>query len=128
MKRSLILIGIGFSILLSSSLAMARGNKTALSGTWNCVSHGHTQGDMKFILHLQQSKEVVDGSIESPLGATQISSGALRKSELELHFDMPQGSYTLMGHLEKGGKIVGAWSLDSDKGSWEGTKQDEPSH
>jgi len=126
MKRSSILIGICLAVFLLASLGMAKDKKGGLTGTWSCTSHGGPQGDMAFTLTLQQSKELVDGSINSPLGATQISSGALRKSELELHFDLPQGSYTLMGHLEKGGKIVGAWSLDSDKGSWEGTKLDNP--
>ena len=127
MKRSLILIGICLTLLFAASLGMTKDRKTSLSGTWDCVAHGGAQGDMAFTLYLQQSKEVVDGSIRSPLGGTQISSGAIRKSELELHFDLPQGSYTLMGRLEKGGKIVGAWSLDSDKGDWEGTKHDEGS-
>ena len=126
MKRSLILIGICLTVLLAATLGTAKDKKGGLSGTWTCTAHGGPQGDMAFTLYLQQSKEVVDGSINSPLGVTQISSGALRKSELELHFDLPQGSYTLMGHLEKGGKIIGGWSLDSEKGSWEGTKQDTP--
>ncbi len=123
MKRVLILIGICLTVLLAASWGMAKDKKMGLSGTWSCVAHGGAQGDMAFTLSLQQSKELVDGSITSPLGATQISSGALRRNELELHFDLPQGSYTLMGRLEKG-KITGAWSLDTDKGSWEGTKQD----
>jgi hypothetical protein len=126
MKRTFILVGICLAVLMALSLGMAKDKKGGLSGTWSCVAHGGAQGDMAFTLTLQQSRELVDGSINSPLGATQISSGALRKSELELHFDMPQGSYTLMGRLEKGGKIVGGWSLDSEKGSWEGTKQDTP--
>jgi len=115
------------TLLFAASVGTSKDRKTSLSGTWDCVAHGSPQGDMAFTLYLQQSKEVVDGSIRSPLGGTQISSGAIRKNELELHFDMPQGSYTLMGRLEKGGKIVGGWSLDSDKGSWEGTKHDEGS-
>jgi hypothetical protein len=127
MKRSLILVGICLTVLFTASVGTAKDRKTSLSGTWECVAHGGPQGDMAFTLYLQQSKEVVDGSIRSPLGGTQISSGAIRKNELELHFDLPQGSYTLMGRLEKGGKIVGAWSLESDKGAWEGTKHDEGS-
>jgi hypothetical protein len=127
MKGSLILIGICLTVLFTVSVGMTKDRKTSLSGTWDCVAHGGPQGDMAFTLYLQQSKEVVDGSITSPLGGTQVSSGALRKNELELHFDLPQGSYTLMGRLEKGGKIVGAWSLESEKGSWEGTKHDEGS-
>ncbi len=123
MKFKLVLIGISLAFLLGATILAAKDHKTSLSGTWDCVAHGGAQGDMKFTLVLQQSKELVDGSIASPLGATQISSGALRRNELELHFDMPQGNYTLMARLEKG-KLTGAWSLESDKGSWEGTKRD----
>ena len=126
MKRTLILIGMGLTVLFAAGPGMPKDHKTALSGTWDCVAHGGPQGDMAFTLYLQQSKEVVDGSIASPLGGTQVSSGALRKNELELHFDLPQGSYTLMGRLEKR-KIVGAWSLETEKGSWEGTKHDAAS-
>jgi hypothetical protein len=107
---------------LTCASASARGHKEALTGTWDCVSHGGAQGDMKFTLYLEQSKEVVDGKIKSPLGATDVTAGALRKNDLELHFDLPQGSYTLMGHLGKDGTITGGWSLDSDKGTWEATK------
>jgi hypothetical protein len=123
MKWKLIVLSVCSAVLLSTGISAAKEHKTSLSGTWDCVAHGGSQGDMNFTLTLQQSKEMVDGSINSPLGATQITSGALRKNELELHFDLPQGSYTLMGKLEKG-QITGAWSLDSDKGSWEGTKHE----
>ena len=77
MKRFLILIGICMTLLFAASLGTAKDRKTTLSGTWDCVAHGGAQGDMAFTLYLQQSKEVVDGSIRSPLGGTQISSGAL---------------------------------------------------
>jgi hypothetical protein len=126
MKRSLILAGIVLAVIGVCGQGIARDHKTSLTGTWDCVAHGGPKGDMAFTLYLQQSKEIVDGSIASPLGGTQVSSGALRKNELELHFDLPQGSYTLMARLEKG-KLTGAWSLDSDKGSWEGTKHETDS-
>ena len=125
MKRNLITVGIVLTVLLGAGLAAAREKKVALSGTWDCQAHGGPQGDMAFTLYLQQNKETVDGNISSPLGATQISSGTIRKNQLELHFDMPQGGYTLMGKFEKG-KLSGAWSLDSDKGQWEGNKHGAP--
>jgi hypothetical protein len=124
MKRNIICGVMGLAVIFSASLGLARERKVALSGTWDCQAHGGPQGDMAFTLYLQLSKENVDGNISSPLGATQITSGTFRKNQLELHFDMPQGSYTLMGKLEKG-KLSGAWSLDTDKGVWEGTKHGE---
>jgi len=77
---------------------------------------------MAFTLFLQQSKENVDGSISSPIGGTQISSGTFKRNILEIHLDTPQGAYVLMGKFEKG-KLSGTWSSDSDKGIWEGKKQ-----
>ena len=123
MKRYLISIGI--ISLLGASLALARGHKGGLTGTWDCHGHGGTLGEITFTLFLQASGETVDGSITSPMGATQVSSGTIRHNQVELHFDMPQGSYVLVGKFEKG-QLSGAWSLDSDKGVWEGVKHVYP--
>ena len=122
MKRYLISIGI--ISLLGASLALARGHKGGLTGTWDCHGHGGTLGEITFTLFLQATGETVDGSITSPMGATQVSSGTIRHNQVELHFDMPQGSYVLVGKFEKG-QLSGAWSLDSDKGVWEGVKHVE---
>jgi hypothetical protein len=119
MKRYLICVGI--ISLLAASLALARGHKGGLNGTWDCRGHGGALGEITFTLFLQASGETVDGSITSPMGATQVSSGTIRHNQVELHFDMPQGSYVLVGKFEKG-QLSGAWSLDSDKGVWEGVK------
>ena len=119
MKRMFICSLMALTVF--ASLATAKEKKVSLTGTWDCQAHGGPQGDMAFTLYLQVNKETVDGNISSPLGATQITSGTFRKNQLELHFDMPQGSYTLMGKLEKG-QLSGAWSLDIDKGVWEGSK------
>jgi hypothetical protein len=121
MKRNFVLIGICLALLFATSLAMGKERKGGLTGTWDCQAHGGPQGDMAFTLYLKVNNETVDGSISSPLGATQITSGTLHRYQVELHFDLPQGSYTLMGKMEKG-KLSGGWSLESDKGLWEGTK------
>ena len=122
MKRNLIYIGICLTVLFTASLGMGKDRKGNLTGTWDCKAHGGALGDMAFTLYLQENKETVDGSIASPMGSTQITSGTLRHFQVEFHFDLPQGSYTLMGKLAKG-KLWGGWSLDSDKGLWEGTKR-----
>jgi hypothetical protein len=121
MKRNLIHIGIGITLLFAASLARAKEKGGPLTGTWDCQSHGGTQGDMAFTLYLQQNRENVDGSIASPIGGTQISSGTFRRNILEIHVDTPQGSYTLMAKFQKG-KLSGNWSLDSDKGIWDAQK------
>ncbi len=121
MKRKLIYGGIGITVLLAASLAMARDKKGPMTGTWDCQSHGGSQGDVTFTLMLTQNGETVDGSISSPMGGTQISSGTFKKNMLEIHLDTPQGNYTLMAKFNKG-TLSGTWSSDSDKGSWEGKK------
>ena len=122
MKRNLIYIGICLTVLCAASMAMAKDKKGPMTGTWDCQAHGGSQGDKAFTLFLQQNKETVDGSISSPIGGTEISSGTFKRNMLEIHLDTPQGNYTLMGKFEKG-KLSGTWSSDNDKGVWEGKKQ-----
>jgi hypothetical protein len=122
MKRKLIYVSIGLALVLAASLAMAKDGKNPLTGTWACQAHGGSQGDMAFTLYLQQNKETVDGSINSPIGSTQLSSGTFRRKMLEIHLDTPQGNYTLMGKFYKG-TLSGDWSSDNEKGTWQGKKQ-----
>jgi len=121
MKRKLIYVGIGITVLLAASLAIAKDKKGPMSGTWDCQSHGGSQGDVTFTLFLTQNGETVDGNISSPMGGTQISSGTFKKNMLEIHLDTPQGNYTLMAKFNKG-TLSGTWSSDNDKGNWEGKK------
>ena len=124
MLRKSVCYGLFLTLLMAASLGMAKDKKVAISGTWDCQSHGGTMGDMAFTLVLQQSKqnkETVDGAVSSPIGGTDISSGTFRKNMLEIHIDSPQGAYILLGKLEKG-KLSGSWSTDSDKGTWDGVK------
>jgi hypothetical protein len=110
--------------LMLVSPAAAKDKKVPLSGTWDCQSHGGNIGETAFTLYLQQSKqdkESVDGTVSSPIGGGQISSGTYRSGMLEVHVDSPQGAYILMARMEKG-KLSGTWSTDSDKGTWDGTK------
>jgi len=127
MNRKLTLVAVCLTVLLTSSLAAAGGKKSKggpITGTWECQAHGGSQGDMAFTLYLTQNKEVVDGSVSSPMGGTQISSGTYKRNMLEIHIDTPQGNYVLMGKYKKG-TMNGTWSTDSDKGTWDGKKQVE---
>jgi hypothetical protein len=111
MMRKSVCLGIFLTLLMAASMGMAKDKKVTLTGTWDCQSHGGTMGDMAFTLVLQQSKqnkEMVDGSVNSPIGGTDISSGTFRKNMLEIHIDSPQGAYILLGKLEKG-KLSGSW-------------------
>lgn len=123
MRRNLFCILIGLSVLLAAGLSMAKERKGPMTGIWECQAHGGSQGDMAFTLFLQQDKENVDGSISSPIGGTQISSGTFKRNILEIHLDTPQGNYTLMAKFNKG-TLSGTWSSDNEKGAWEGKKQE----
>ena len=125
MKRKLSLIAICLTVFLTATVSTAGAKKSKsgpITGTWECQAHGGSQGDMAFTLYLTQNKELVDGSISSPIGGTQISSGTYRRNMLEIHLDTPQGNYVIMGKYKKG-QISGSWTSDSDKGTWEGKKQ-----
>ena len=120
MKRHLALIAFCLAILASAGIAGAR-EKGPITGTWECKAHGTEQGDIDFTLTLQQNKEFVDGTIQSPMGGTQISSGTFHHNMLEIHLDTPQGNYILLGRYKKG-ELSGTWSGDTGKGAWEGRK------
>lgn len=96
-----------------------------LTGTWECTAHGSPQGDMPFTLTLAQSGEQVTGSVDSPMGGTEITSATFKKKHLEIHIDTPQGNYLVSGDLKKG-KLAGDWSHGEEKGTWTGSKQAPP--
>ncbi len=113
------------ALLLLSSVLSASEKKSssgALTGTWDCMAHGGAQGETAFTLYLEQSKEVVTGSVSSPMGGAEITSGSFKRKFLELQIDTEHGNYVIMGKLEKG-QLSGTWSIDNgDKGTWEGKK------
>jgi len=129
MKLNRIILAVTL-VLLGFSVAMAAAAKKPkpgpLTGTWECMSHGSSQGDMPFTLYLEQNKEVVTGSVSSPIGGTEITSGSFKKKMVEIHIDTPQGNYVVMGKLKKN-QLSGTWSVDTgEKGTWEGKKTAPP--
>jgi hypothetical protein len=124
MKR---LVPIVLCVAVLAAAAFALGNEKKpkpgpLSGTWECTSHGMSQGDMPFTLYLEQTKDSLTGSVSSPLGGTDISAGTIKKNEIEIHIDSPQGNYLLTGRLKKG-ELSGKWSSETESGTWEGKKK-----
>ena len=100
-------------LLLSAALATAANHSPKskpgpMTGTWECMSHGGSQGDMAFTLYLEQSKDVVTGSVSSPMGGADISSGTFREKTLEIQIDSQNGRYVVVGKLQ-GGQLSGTW-------------------
>lgn len=126
MKRILSSLAACLVVLCLAGSVLAKEKKPKpgpLTGTWECMSHGGSQGDMPFTLYLEQAKENVSGSVSSPMGGTGITSATFKKKKVEIHIDTPQGNYLLTGKLKKN-QITGEWSQDSTaKGTWEGKKQ-----
>lgn len=116
---------LGIVLLCLAGSATAKEKKTKpgpLTGTWQCTSHGGPQGDMPFTLHLEQTNEAVRGSVESPIGGTEISSGSFKHKTIELQINTDQGDYHLTGKL-KAKQLGGQWYGRGDqKGTWEGKK------
>lgn len=96
-----------------------------LTGTWTCVSHGRPEGDVPFTLYLEQTGEIVTGTVSSSQGSTELNSADFKKGELELHIDSPDGEYLLTAKLHKG-QLTGQWSFQNNKGPWEGKKEPAP--
>ena len=125
MKRLITLLGIGLLVAGTTSLALAKEKKPKplpMTGTWECQSHGGSQGDLPFTLYLEQEKETVTGSVSSPIGGTEISSGVYRKKKIEIRIDAPQTTYVLTGKYKKG-KLAGTLTTDTETATWECQKQ-----
>jgi len=125
MKRNLVSGMVYLVVMVLASFALAAEKKPKpgpITGTWECMAKGGSQGDLPFTLYLEQSKDVVTGSVSSPMGGTQISSGSFKKKALLIEINAPQTTYKLTGKLKKR-QLTGEWSADNEKGTWEGKKQ-----
>jgi len=111
----------------SFSLAAEKSAKPGpVTGSWTCLSHGGPDGDSGFTLDLQQDGEKVSGSIDSPQGGMEITSGTFKEDTLEINLDTPQGSYVIAGKL-KDGQLTGKITLDGKPHTtWEGKKAAPP--
>jgi len=125
MKRNSLVLAISLVLLGFASLSLASDAKpkpAPLTGTWQCTSHGGPSGDMQFTLQLEQNNEDVTGSVDSPLGSTDLTSASFKKNKLEIHIDTPDTKYLLTADYKKD-QLTGEWSTDADhKGTWEGKK------
>jgi len=125
MKKIAVTVAVCLAVLCAAGAALGKEKKPKpgpMTGTWECTSHGSSQGDMPFTLYLEQTKESVTGSVSSPMGGTELTSASYVKKNLEIHIDTPQGNYVLMAKLAKG-QLSGTWSVDTgEKGTWEGKK------
>jgi hypothetical protein len=93
-----------------------------VAGTWECVAHGSVQGDVPFTLTLQQNKEMVTGTVATAQGEAAITTATYKKKVLDIHIEIPQGTYRVTGKLKEG-RLSGDWSKDTDqKGAWEGKR------
>jgi len=123
--RQMVPIGLCLAMVFAAAFGRGEGKKPKpgpLTGTWECIAHGGTQGDMPFTLYLEHTKDSLTGSVSSPMGGTEISAGTVKKNEIEIHFDTPQGNYQMTGRLKKG-ELSGKWSGENESGTWEGRKQ-----
>ncbi len=129
MKRLLTAAFVSSLVLCAVSFALASEKKSKpapLTGTWECNSHGGAQGDVPFTLHLEQDDETVTGSVESPMGGTEISSATFKSNQLEIHIDTSEATYILTAQLKKDQLTDGEFTNGSDqKGTWEGKKVTE---
>jgi len=116
---SLLILG-----LAGSAFAKQKNPKPGpLTGTWECVAHGTSHGDLPFTLTLEQIAESVTGSVSSPIGSTELGSATYRKKALEIHIDTGQGdAYVLTAKFNKG-QLSGNWTHGNDTGKWDGKKQ-----
>jgi len=125
MKRICTSMVVCLLVLLMSGMVLGKEGKPKagpVAGTWECVAHGSAQGDVPFTLTLQQNKEVVTGTAATAQGEAAITTATYKKKVLDIHVEIPQGTYRVTGKLKQG-QLSGDWSKDTDqKGAWEGKR------
>jgi hypothetical protein len=123
MKRKFILATVCIALLGLAAWAHGPQDESApLSGDWDCKAQGGSQGEIPFTLHLTQAGETVTGTVNSSIGDATISSATFKDDKLEIRIGSTQDGYVLTGKLDSKGKLVGEWSHDPEKGTWEGSK------
>jgi hypothetical protein len=128
MKRTLSVVAVCLAALCLAASVKGKDKQPKpgkMTGTWECMSHGSSQGDMPFTLHLEQMDDSVTGSISSPIGGTEITSATFKKNKLDIRLETPNGTYVLSAKLKKG-QLTGEWSHEvGESGTREGKKQAE---
>src|SRR6266567_9642259 len=112
--QNVVVLGIFVVAMVIAGAAWAQekpSNAGPMTGTWDCTSHGGDQGDSKFTLTLEQAGEKVTGSVDSPQGGMDITSGTFKDNTLEIRLETPQGNYVLSAKL-KDGELSGNVTLD----------------
>lgn len=126
MKRMLVPATVFLVVLGLPDSGLAKEKKPKpgpMTGTWECIARGGPQGDTPFTLYLEQTKENITGSVSSPMGSTEITSGTFKKKKVEIHLETSQGNYLLTAKFKKD-QLNGEWSQDNQpKGTWEGKKK-----
>ena len=124
MNRTVLLLSL--VILAGSLLAWSKVSAQEagpLTGTWECKSHGTSEGDLEFTLRLEQNGEKVTGSVSAPQGGTDLTSATFKDNVLEIHIDTDSGNYVLTAVLKNGALTDGKVTLDgNNQGTWEGKK------
>ncbi len=115
-----------FCLLLAASGAMAHNNNTAkepLTGTWQCIAHGATNGDLPFTLHMDQhNSKHIYGWVTARQGTTDLTVVHSKRNHLQIEIDTDQNQYALTGVI-KGNQLSGTWKQNGqEKGAWEGKK------
>ena len=122
MKRTWTLIGVCVLVAATAN-PFCKGKEPKpgpLTGTWECVAHSSVQGDVPFTLKLEQTKDVVSGTLTNSSGGYPLSSASYKKGVLEFRLDAPDGTYVATGKLTHG-QLSGHWSKGQEaEGEWEG--------
>ena len=125
MNRRLVTLTLCLIAFSLAGLAFPKdkaGKPGTLTGTWDCVSHGGSRGDLEFTLTLEQDKDTVTGNVTSPIGSSELTNATYKDKTLEIHIEGAQSEYVITGKF-KDGKLSGEWSHGDEKGTWEGNKE-----
>ena len=122
MTRRIVLFGLICALAsIPAASAPANNHDNPLTGTWECQSEGGPDGEVAFKLYLQQRGEDVNGSLMSSIGDAPLTYGSFKDNTLEIHIDLPEGTYILTAKLDNR-TLSGNLIYGKDRGTWEGKK------
>jgi hypothetical protein len=116
-RKLFTLLAVTLLALAPASAAPFRAQDT-LSGKYEGVFKGPGIGDVPGSMTLMREGRTVSGSLETPHGPAQVTSGAYAEERLVMKVDMGGSEMTINAKLD-GDKISGEWEVAGQSGTLE---------
>ncbi len=102
-------------------LAAAPGTAQTLTGEWDMEAQSNS-GPRRFVLKLEQTGNVVSGSIREGAVTLSLAESRFSENQLRLRVSYEDRPYELKAAL-KGETLEGSWESGNSSGSWKATRK-----